>query len=517
MDTFIYPDLDQHTPMKTNLLLVICCFLLLNSCKEPQKSPDPFSIIEDGEGTRLDSLLTPYVQELLKLSDNQAGLAIGVANSEKIIYARAFGYSDIEKGERASLNTVFHMASLSKPFAAAAVVKLVQEGKLNLDDRLIDHIPEFTMKGDGYTQISLRHILTHSSGIPRHVSSGDWENPSYGPKALEKNLSYIKDFELDFEPGSQYNYSNSAFDILGIVVSRASGMSFHEYVRTHILEPAGMINSFYKKPANELPAGWAKGYSYGIKTTEWNPYPYTENYFPSSGLKSSLLDMSQWGMLHLNKGKIGNVSVLNETYFDTLTGPQYDTPWGDKMGLSWFLQSYLDRPIIMHTGSDTGFEAMMYVYPEDGYAIIVMANRDFARTGRLINATSEILFGQQSKTYQLSARYKFAKAYRETGLEAAKQLWSELKTDSTDMYDVEDEDILTAGAVLENAADWADAKAILEFYNSLESHSTYAWRLLGNANLGLGDSTTARKCYEHCLEINPDYEKAKKALEAMAK
>ena len=196
-----------------------------------------------------------------------------------------------------------------------------------------------------------------------------------------------------------------------------------------------------------------------------------------------------------------------------MVSPKYDTPWGDKIGLSWFLQSYLQRPIIMHTGFDTGFESMMYIYPEENISITVLANRDFSRTGRMINAISEILFEEQPKAYELSAKFQFAKAYKEQGLEHAISLWEELKNDSLDNYFVDYDDILTTGAILENGKFWRESKEILEFYISYNEESTYAWRLLGNANLNLKDTLAAKSCYQQTLKINPNYEKGRIALE----
>jgi len=472
-------------------------------------------IIEDTVGSKMDSLFTPYVERLMRLTDNEAAIAIGITDRDKIIYARAFGHENIEKGTKADLNTVFHIASVSKPFTAAAIIKLIEQGKVKLDDRIIDHIPSFRMKGSSYENVTIKHVLNHTSGIPRHITENDWEHPSYGPSAWEGNLEHVRDFELDFEPGSQFNYSNAAFDILGIVISRVAGMPFHEYVAKEILHPTEMDHSFYLKPPDSLPVGWAASYSYGLETQEWSPYPYTENYFPSSGMQTTVLDMSKWGMLHLNHGIYNGESVIRKEEFDLLSFPYYDTPWGDKIGLSWFLQSYLDRPIIMHTGNDTGFEAIMYIYPVEGYSIVVMANRDLSRTGRIINAASEILFDTVPKDYSVSARYKFADMYKKEGLEEAVDLWEKMEKDTADIYYTDEGDILTIGAILENGKNWEDAKNILEHYITLNENSTYAWRLLGNAHLNLGDTLQAISCYKQTQEINPNYEKGRVALEKL--
>lgn len=498
--------------MKKIITLALSLFIL-SSCWAQTGT----RLVQAKEGRRLDSLLTPYVIELRKHTNNTAGMAIGVTKGEDVIYAKTFGYADVEKSLEADIMTVFHIASVSKPFTAAAIVKLVEEGKLKLDDPILDYIPDFEMKGEEFRNITIRHILTHTSGIPRHISIGDWENPIYGFHALEKNLEDAKTFDLYFTPGTEYNYSNSAFDILGVLISRVSGMSFEEYVKQFILIPSGMPNSSYSKPKDKVPAHWAIPHSYGLETQEWFPYPYSENYFPSSGLQTSLLDMCNWGILHVNKGSLKGREVIKEEYFSLLTQPYFNTPWGDEIGLSWFLQSYLDRPIYMHQGNDTGFESIMYVFPKDSISIVIMANRDFARTGRIVNAVSEILFEQEPKEFKVSAKYIFTDTYNQYGIEAAAELWNQLKKDSTDLYLVDDEDLLTTGAVLENAKNGKAAKEILEFYIRLEGQSTYAWRLLGNAHLILGDKEAAKACYEQTLKINPNYEKGKEALENLHK
>lgn len=503
---------------KASLALLSLVFLCV-ACKKAIKTEPTAqtSLVKTKLGQHIDSTLTPYVRALRILTDNTAGLAIGITKGDDIIYAKTFGYANIETQELADFNTVFHIASVSKPFTAAAVVKLVQDGKLELSDPLVKYIPEFKMKGEGYKNITIQHILTHTSGIPRHVSSNDWLQPKTSPEAMEENLDNVKNFELDFEPGSQFSYSNSAFDILGIVISRASGMYYPDYVKTHILRPLEMNHSEFFKPVDSLPKTWAKPYSYGLTTQEWTPYPYTEKYFPSSGLQATLLDMCQWGMLYTGKGTYQNTTIFDAAHFEMLTSPYEDTPWGEQIGLSWFLQSYLEKPIIMHTGNDTGFEAMFYIFPEEEVSIVVMANRDFSRTGRLVNAAAEALFYNELKTYQVSARYKFSEAYKNNGLDNAVELWNSMKVDTTDDYYVDDNDILTMGAVLENGKQWKDTKDILSYYTSQNSNSTYAWRLLGNAHLNLKDTVNARMCYEKTLEIDPDYDKGKAALKAIQK
>lgn len=495
----------------TQRMYLLFSLLFLFSCQPPVSKAPSDQLINGPIGEKLDSTLTPYIRQLLEDTDNSAAVAIGITKGKEIIYARTFGYANVDDHIPADLNTLFHIASVSKPFAAVATVKLIQDGQLNLEDRLVDHIPEFQMQGDGYEKITIEHLLTHTSGIPRHVSVDDWLHPSYGPSALEENLEDAKKFELDFDPGSEFSYSNSAFDILGLLIQRVSGMPYTEYVEKNVLQAGGMVHSTFDKP-EELPANWALPYSYGLTTQLWTPYPFSGKCTPSSGLQTTLMDMCQWGLLHVGKGTYKDHQILDSAHFDLLTTAHYDTPWGDKIGLSWFLQSYLDRPVWMHLGNDTGFETSQYIYPEDEVSITVMANRDFARTGRMVLAAAEILFGEKPKDYTVSAKYPFAKAMRSSGIASAKEEWTRLSADTTDIYFVDNDDLLTTGAVLENGKFWQETAPVLTYYLEKNDQSTYAWRLLGNAKLNLGDTTAAVACYQQALQINPTYEKAQKNL-----
>ncbi len=497
--------------MRFKWLLILLVFL--TSCEKSNDDNENLNVALGPEGQKLDSLLTPYINDLRWLTDNQAGLAIGVSKGDGIIYAHSFGYADLEKKEKVNANTLFHVASVSKPFVAFAIAKLIEQKKVSLEDKIVELIPAFEMKGTGYKDITVQHILNHTSGIPANLSPDDWTNPSFGDSALAENILAAKEHELLFEPGSQFSYSNSAYDILGLVIKRVSGMPFSEYINSYVLEPAGMLQSTYEKPSVSSTSNWAKAYSYGVETQEWQPYPYNEKLFPSSGLVTNLNDMMEWAQLHLGKGIINGDTILQENYFKLLLEHHFETPWGDSIGLSWFLQSYMDRPIIMHQGQDTGFESIVYLYPEENVSIVVLANRDFSRTGRIINAASEVLFGSTLKDYTISAKYKFAEAYKQNGIEQAKLLWAELKTDTTDRYHSYDGDVLRTGSILENAGEWKATKEVLEYYNTLNDRSTYSWRLLGNANPNLGDTLKALSNYKKCLEINPKYVKASLAIE----
>lgn len=492
------------------------CLISLTTCQITNSNRStPSSIVEGSIGVKLDSLLTPYVKELRNKTDNKAGLAIAVTKGKDIVFAKSFGYADINTKSKVDLNTQFLTASLTKPFTTFAALKLVEKGKLQISDPIIKYLPELKNKNKQFGAITIQHLMTHTSGIPKHVNTDDWHKPVIHDKALEQNLKELLNFELLFNPGSQFQYSDAGIDILALIIERISGKSFFDFSKENIFHPIGMENTHFRKESNTIPHNWANTHTYGFKTEILQPYPYNLKVAPSSGLRSSVLDMCKWSIMHLGNGVHDKKVILKESLFKEMIKPQFETPWGDDIGLTWFLQEYLERPIIMHTGASHGFESMIYIYPHEDISIVVLANRSNSRTGRIVNAASEIIFDAQLKPYSTSAIYNFTNRYKLGGIDAAKEYWEEAKKDTTDAHFAYDDDILSCGSTLELLQKWEETKDVLEYYLTLNERSTYALRLLGNAYLNLGDTAQAKSCYKETLKINPEYLKGKIALQKL--
>ncbi|MEM7163032.1 MAG: serine hydrolase [Bacteroidota bacterium] len=500
-------------------LIILCLYSQCTSTENRESNSDPqiTEIIKGEKGAILDSLLSPYLIALREKTMNDAGLAIGVSQGDQVIYAKAFGFADKSRGIKTDLNTQFHIASLTKPLTAYATLKLSESNRLNLTDSIGKYIPELIDAGSNFAHVNIEQILTHTSGIPRHISVDDWQNSIISEDALDLNIEQLLEHELEFEPGTKYDYSNAAFDILGLVLSRATGQTYFDLMDKEVLQPLGMEHSTFLMPEDTLPINWANSHAFGLKTQVLQPFPYNLKVAPSSSLKASILDMCKWGMLHAGNGVLNNERKINEAIFREMISPQYETPWGDHIGYSWYLQEYLERPIIMHTGESHGFESMLYIYPEEKISICVLANRSESRTGRIINATSEILFGEKPKDYETSAIYSYSRVYENEGRAKANAHWAELKEDTLDSYYTYDYSLLTSGSILENGGQWNQAQDLLKYYLIENKNSTYAWRLLGNCELALADTTEAIRCFQKTLEINPNYEKGKLALKRLEK
>src|SRR3954447_14175922 len=183
------------------------------------------------------------------------GGAVAVLRDGKLIYARGFGYADVENRVPVQPDALFRIASVSKPITSAAIMKLVEEGKLHLDDRvapLIAHLapaPGATVD-PRWEQITIRQLLNHTGGWDRDKPNGGFDpidRPAIAaaavnapaPASSETLIRYMKGMPLDFNPGEKWAYSNFGYIILGRVIERVSGMPYAEYVRTRVLAPVG--------------------------------------------------------------------------------------------------------------------------------------------------------------------------------------------------------------------------------------------------------------------------------------
>ncbi|MEM1406958.1 MAG: serine hydrolase, partial [Bacteroidota bacterium] len=270
-----------------------------------------------------------------KESWNIPGVAIGVLRNDSVLYAKGLGVKSIKTGDAITTKSIFHMASVSKPFTATAIVQLMEQGKLDLDDKLIQYIPYFKMEDTRYREITIKHILTHTSGIPDE-DDYEWSQPQYDEDAAKRYASGFSETILDFEPGTEYNYSNAAYDLLANVISSVSGMTFEAYMKKFIFEPVGMTSSTFYTP--EVPEDLATTphiLDDSLQIATGYHYPYNRRHAPSSTLQSNVEDMLKWARVNLNKGEIDGKRIYSEDSYHLLTSSQVETQWGANRALGW--------------------------------------------------------------------------------------------------------------------------------------------------------------------------------------
>jgi len=198
--------------------------------------------------------LWPLVEAFVG-SHDVAGLAVAVVRDEEVV-SRGFGVRDAGTGAPVTPETMFHLASVSKPFVATAIVSLAtargaREPVLDLDAPITEWVPEFTLADGREGEVTARRLLSHSSGLP-DISDYGWHDPQLGDDALSEFARSMSDWRLQADPDSAFSYSNAGFELLGLLLSRVTGKTFEHAVRDQVLAPLGMRNSTFLR--GEVPA-----------------------------------------------------------------------------------------------------------------------------------------------------------------------------------------------------------------------------------------------------------------------
>jgi CubicO group peptidase (beta-lactamase class C family) len=309
------------------------------------------------------------------------GFAISVVENGKVIYARGFGVAKLGSNTPITTKSLFHMASVTKPFVATAIMQLVERGKISLDARVTEYLPYFRMKDERFTTITVRQMLTHISGMP-DVENYNWDKPEYDDTALERYVRGLNTLSLLGAPGEKFRYSNIAFEVVGDLIAKVSRMSFEGYVQRNILAPLGMKHSTLlvrETNAKRLVAPHIRDKDGKVVVSK--VFPYNRPHAASSTLYSSIDDMNRWARANLNRGELNGKRILKTSSYDVLWKPYAEVgeisplvPSDMKIGLSWFLREENGHRLVNHGGGDLGFHSFLLLALDDSISVVAMSN-----------------------------------------------------------------------------------------------------------------------------------------------
>jgi len=348
------------------VLLFVFCLPVAAICNDQSTPPID---IED----QIDDYLDTQVKE-----HGIPGITVAVVANGGIIYHRAIGVRRLGSDEKLTTGHAFHMASVSKPFVATAIMQLVEEKKIDLDAPVIDYLPYFQLDDDRYRSITIRQMLNHTSGMP-DVEDYEWDKPQFDKEAAERYVRQMATEKMLWGPGEGVRYSNMAFDALAVVIARVSGMSFESYVDSRILQPLGMVNSSFLYPiiAEDLRTSGHVGNPAQVSDV----YPYNRRHAPSSTLNSSVMDMTNWLLANLNRGEHNGQRILQSSSYDLLwTGTVEFPDYPAMVGLSWFVDEDADADagegnrFVFHGGGDTGFRSFVLMEPDANVGVVIASN-----------------------------------------------------------------------------------------------------------------------------------------------
>jgi len=330
---------------------------------------------EAGVAARIDAFV---VAELRK--QKTPGVAIAVIRGSQVILARGYGEANVELHVPVGRETMFQSGSIGKQFTAVAVMLEVEDGKLGLDDPITRY---FRGAPAGWRRITVRNLLTHTSGIPTYSSTDINSRNDYSEDDL---LRVAYRLPLEFEPGSRFSYSNTGYMLLGFIIRRVSGRFYGDVLRDRVFVPLGMKTARVISEA-DIVANRAAGYQlvHGeIKNQEW--LAPTLNTTADGALHLSLDDYIAW-----DRGLRSNALLRSTSWSAIYTPVTLKSGRTYPYGFGWDVDRALAKPWYHHGGASLGFQSLISRYLADDLTVVVLANLADAITDRFVDGITRIL------------------------------------------------------------------------------------------------------------------------------
>jgi CubicO group peptidase (beta-lactamase class C family) len=480
--------------------------------------------------------LWPLVESFFG-SHEVAGLAVALVREGEVV-ARGFGVRDVGTGAPVTPETMFHLASVSKPFVAAAIVSLATARRagapaLDLDAPLAVWIPEFTLADGRAGEVTARGLLSHSSGLP-DVSDYGWHDPQLGDDALSEFARSLAGWRLQSEPGTTFSYSNAGYELLGLLLSRATGATFEDAVRRHVLTPLGMPRSTFVRA--EVPAHLAASPHVGMPLSVPDAYPYTRRHAPSSTLHSNLVELCRWMEAHLGSvgesagGSGGQPARMDPGLLDLMWRPALSVghpPWEEAQALGWSVGSYRGHRTLSHSGADPGFGARLVLVPERRTGAVALANSNTVPTSAIVAAALDIALAADSPPVTSGIAPEtsgggaaamrallppvvgpVAQLLAASGPDAAAAAFHRLAAAEPAEFDLDDRGFVDAvwGAIELHRTSmvWP----LLRVWTALRPESSAAWTMTGWAEQVDGHLDPARSALGRALDLDPENDEA---------
>ncbi|WP_432361207.1 serine hydrolase domain-containing protein [Sporosarcina sp. UB5] len=375
-------------------------------------------------GTSFDTYAEDYVEKHLI-----PGAMIGISENERVV-EKGLGYRNVEQKLPVTGDTVFGIASMTKSFTCAGIMKLQEAGKLSVHDNIVNYLPELKPSGGQIERITIHHLMTHTAGYPplaTHVyarknsieqdpSAKDYgldllNNPGPHIETYDEMLAFMAndDFEWLGEPGQFYSYSNDSYGLLGVIISRVSGQPYEQFIEENILKPAGMKNSFFdmqlleKKEDVTTLYMKAKDGSHVYEAPLWWDAPSMR---AVGYLKSTANEILRYLEMYWNEGVVDGTRILSKESIAQMIHPHIEYEPGRCYGYGLrIVPNYFGSTLISHGGGLKGVSSYMCAIVEKKKAGVILTNVSDVPSGDLlmsaINGTEGRELNASYSTYEV--------------------------------------------------------------------------------------------------------------------
>lgn len=311
------------------------------------------------------------------------GVSIAVVRQGKIVMTKGYGLANLESMRRASPESIYQLASVSKQFTATAIMKLVEAGKINLDAPIRTYLTDIP---EAWSKVAVRHLLAHTSGVrsytelPGFFANGN-QRKDYSHKEL---IDLVRNLPLDFEPGTQWHYNNTGYYLLGMMIEQVSGQSYEQFLAQNIFKPLGMAHTRLNSRADVIPER-VIGYSW--RGGEWGNAEFVSptQPFSAGALVSNVLDMAKW-----DAALYGDTILKKESLEQMWTRAVLKSGEKADYGFGWGLEERNKRRVVQHGGGIDGFSTQISRFIDDKLTVIVLTNCDGGRAEKIANDVAAI-------------------------------------------------------------------------------------------------------------------------------
>ena len=308
------------------------------------------------------------------------GASVAIVKDCKLLYAKGYGFKDLKNNMPVTEKTLFPIASCTKSFTAAALAILVDEGKLDWNKPVKDYMPDFQLRDEFATRtITARDLVSHRTGLARH--DWTWLYANLDRQGLYNRLKYLPFSKPLY---AQYQYNNLMFMTAGVLIERISGKSWENFVREKILQPLNMKQTVLTYP--ELFQTTDYSLSYRDNEGQWTEQGFGSNVDaigPAGSIKSNAVEMANWLIMQLNKGKFDTKQVvsaanLKENHTPHIIVSPAEVTFNElgyaSYGMGWSINTYRGHLRLAHNGSIEGYRSQMTFFPHQNIGVVVLTN-----------------------------------------------------------------------------------------------------------------------------------------------
>ena len=450
------------------------------------------------------------IQEVLTLAQKykQFNGAALVAENGKVVYKGAFGLANMEWNLPNTPDTKFRLGSITKQFTATLTMQLVEQGKIKLDAKISDYLPDY--RKDIGEKVTIHQLLTHTSGIPSYTGQpGFVENVSRNPYKVDDFVKKYASGDLEFEPGSKYSYNNSGYFLLGAIIEHVTGKPYEQVLKENIFDPLGMKNTGYDHHDTIIPKR-ATGYS---KTPDgYTNAGYIDMSIPyaAGSMYSTVEDLYLWDQA-LYTDKLVSAQSKALMYKPFLQ----DYAYGWVVQNASFKQDGKDVPVIRHGGGINGFTTTIVRFPQEKNLIVMLDNTGTGYLDRLSDSIAKILYNQPYEQPKISIVPVLAKTITEKGIAAGVAQYRDLKAKESATYDFSEAELNQLGYRLLRTGKHKEAIEIFKLNVEAYPQGFNTYDSLGDAYVAINERELAKQNYKKSLELNPNNTNAAAALKTL--